>query len=83
MTQPVRPAQTHRVLFWITAIIGIAAIPHAIAVYIQNSPMAILNLHLTACIIVSIHAELRRQWWKRVKAQRDLNELVSSIDGQR
>ena len=74
MTQPVR---SHYILFLITGILGIAAIPHAAAVYTHDLPTAILNLHLTVAIVVSIHAELRRQWWKRMKAQRDLNDLVS------
>jgi hypothetical protein len=64
-------------------ILAICAIPHAIMVYTNRLPTALLSLHLTACVVVSIHAELRRQSWKRSQAHKNLVEIVAAADGTR
>jgi hypothetical protein len=78
-----RSVQVHHVLFGLVALLAFTALPHAFIVFDRHLPAALLNVHLTALIVLSIHAELRRQWWKRMKAQRDLMELVNQAGGPR
>ena len=79
---PPRSVQVHHWPFGLVWLLAITAVPHAVSVYVQHLPAALLNLHLTAFIVVSIHAELRRQWWKRLQVQRDLAELVAAAEGR-
>lgn len=82
MGDAIRSVPAYKWLFGFALILIISALPHAITVYKHDLPMALLNLHLTAFIVVFLHAEQRRQWARRVKAQRDLVELVAAADNR-
>lgn len=74
----VRSVPLHRWLFGLSIILAIAAPPHAIIVYGQHLPTALLNLHLFTVAVLVPFAELRRQWSVHTRGSDKLTRLVSS-----
>lgn len=73
----------HRWLFGLAIILTVSAAPHAIAVYAQHLPTALLNFHLVTTAAMWPFAELRRQWAARVVTQSDLTEIALAAEHAR
>lgn len=80
MNEQIRTVPAHRWLFTIAIVLTVLAIPHAVVVYVQHLPGAIVTLHVCATVGLWLFAELRRQGWERAQVQGDLVELVAAAE---
>jgi len=78
--EQVREVPCHKWLFGLAIVLSVVSLPYAVVVYVQHLPGSILLVLSTAAVVLWVLGELRRQEWKRLRRQGDLQELVAAVE---